>query len=114
METERSSNGTASRASEGETLGEGELGRCAGEVTVLSGGLIGISAIVMRLAACALRLHGCGRLQGCTKFLSRSPADVALSTASAFTYFGGRWESVSVKSRSKHTTCSHPHSKGGP
>lgn len=35
VDTERSSSGTASRAREGETLGDGELGRWRGEVTVL-------------------------------------------------------------------------------
>lgn len=34
-ETERSSSGTASRASEGDTLGEGELDRRSGESTLL-------------------------------------------------------------------------------
>lgn len=36
VETERSSNGTASRAIEGDTLGEGESGRCVGEARPLS------------------------------------------------------------------------------
>lgn len=39
VETERSSEGTASRAREGEMDGEGEDGRCCGDVAVLSGGL---------------------------------------------------------------------------
>ncbi len=43
VDTERSSSGTASRAREGETLGEGELGRWMGEVTVLEG----VSAVMV-------------------------------------------------------------------
>lgn len=36
VETERSSSGTASRAIDGDTLGEGESGRCSGEARPLS------------------------------------------------------------------------------
>lgn len=36
VDTERSSNGTASNAIEGETLGEGESGLCSGEARPLS------------------------------------------------------------------------------
>ena len=45
VETARSRSGTASRASDGEVLGEGELGLWSGEVTLLSGGLVIVSAI---------------------------------------------------------------------
>ena len=44
VDTERSRTGTASRASEGDTLGDGELGRRSGEVALLVGGLLFISA----------------------------------------------------------------------
>ena len=40
VDTERSSNGTASSARDGETLGDGELDRRSGEVTLLNGGLV--------------------------------------------------------------------------
>ena len=46
VETARSRSGTASRASDGEVLGEGELGLWSGEVTLLSGGLVIVSAIL--------------------------------------------------------------------
>lgn len=50
VETERSSNGTASRASEGVTDGEGESGRWRGDVMLDSGGegaMSGVSASAM-------------------------------------------------------------------
>lgn len=47
VDAERSRCGTASRASEGETLGDGELGRSSGEATLLVGWLAGVSAISM-------------------------------------------------------------------
>lgn len=45
VETDRSSWGTASSARDGETEGEGEEGRCCGEVALLAGGLETVSAI---------------------------------------------------------------------
>lgn len=46
VETERSSKGTASSASDGETLGEGDSGRCTGEVRPLIGALDVVFVIV--------------------------------------------------------------------
>lgn len=46
VDAARSSCGTASRASEGDTLGEGEHGRCSGEATLLAAGLDVDSAIL--------------------------------------------------------------------
>lgn len=53
VETVRSRCGMASSASEGETLGEGELDLRAGEVTLLVGGLawVSVSAIVSAMVA---------------------------------------------------------------
>lgn len=45
-DTDRSSKGTASRASEGVMLSEGELGRCSGEVALLAGWLADVSAML--------------------------------------------------------------------
>lgn len=52
VDTERSSSGTASRASDGETLGEGEHGRCSGEVTLLAGVLADKSAMLDSYQIC--------------------------------------------------------------
>ena len=46
VETARSRLGIASRASEGETLREGEEGGCSGELSALAGGLMRSSAMV--------------------------------------------------------------------
>lgn len=46
VETARSRLGIASRASEGETLREGEDGGCSGEFKVLAGGLVRSSAML--------------------------------------------------------------------
>lgn len=46
VETARSSSGTASSARDGDVLGEGELGLWSGEATLLSGGLIIVSAML--------------------------------------------------------------------
>lgn len=46
VETVRSRVGTASRASEGETLKDGEAGLCSGELSLLVGGLARSPAIV--------------------------------------------------------------------
>lgn len=58
METERSSSGTASRASEGDTLSDGESGRVSGEAMLLAGGLGVMSAIVVVVVVgCLLLLY---------------------------------------------------------
>ena len=49
VDTERSRLGTASRAREGDTLGDGEDGRSEGELRVLAGGLMTSSAISSEL-----------------------------------------------------------------
>jgi len=59
VETERSRLGTASRASEGDTLGEGEEGRCTGELSVLAGGLACSSAISSKLQMFQMRRMWC-------------------------------------------------------
>jgi len=46
VETARSRVGIASRASEGETLRDGEDGACSGELRVLAGGLMRSSAMM--------------------------------------------------------------------
>lgn len=56
METERSSSGTASRASEGDTLSDGESGRVSGEAMLLAGGLGVMSAIFVVVVGCLLLL----------------------------------------------------------
>lgn len=69
VETERSREGMASRAREGEMDGEGEAERCRGEATSLAGGLIEVvvvSAMLVRYVAlqdgrwwsCGLRVSG--------------------------------------------------------
>ena len=60
METERSSSGTASRASEGDTLSDGESGRVSGEAMLLAGGLGVMSAIVV-VVGCWLLYRGSAR-----------------------------------------------------
>lgn len=45
VDTERSRNGMASSASEGEMLGDGELDLCTGEATLLAHGLSVVSAM---------------------------------------------------------------------
>ena len=45
VDTARSRSGTASRASDGDILGEGELGLWTGEATLLAAGLIIMSAM---------------------------------------------------------------------
>ena len=45
VDTERSRSGIASRGSEGEILGDGELERCSGEVGPLIGGVAVVSCI---------------------------------------------------------------------
>lgn len=57
VETERSSRGTASKAREGEMLGDGEPGRCSGDVMVLSGGLVVVSAIIADVHTSTLRRY---------------------------------------------------------
>lgn len=47
VEVERSKYGTAPSAIDGDTLGDGELGRCSGEVTLLAGLVEGVSAIAI-------------------------------------------------------------------
>ena len=54
VETARSRSGTASRAREGDVLGEGELDRRFGDAAMLSGGLVIVSAI---FAVQVLLLH---------------------------------------------------------
>lgn len=44
VDTERSRRGVASRAKEGDTLEDGELGLCSGEVATLIGGVAANSA----------------------------------------------------------------------
>lgn len=46
VDTERSNEGMASSAKDGEALSEGELGRCSGEAMMLSGGVFAVSAMV--------------------------------------------------------------------
>lgn len=46
VDTERSNEGIASSANDGDALSEGELGRCSGEAMVLSGGVFAVSAMV--------------------------------------------------------------------
>jgi hypothetical protein len=67
VETARSRSGTASRAREGEILGDGELGLWSGDATLLSGGLVIVSVI---LAEELLLLHCRRVLAGVTSFLS--------------------------------------------
>jgi hypothetical protein len=50
VDTVRSSRGIASRAREGETLGQGEEGRRSGELSVLVGGVV--SSLKAMLASC--------------------------------------------------------------
>lgn len=56
VDTERSRCGTASRAREGETLGEGELGRCRGEVIALEDVSAAMVALVEVYVARPVRL----------------------------------------------------------
>lgn len=67
VETERSRSGTASRASEGDTLSDGESGRVSGEAMLLAGGLGVMSAIVVVVGGWLLlyrgRREGCAELQ---------------------------------------------------
>jgi len=59
VDTARSRLGMASRASEGETLRDGEEGACSGELMVLAGGLVRYSAM---LGSCKDVLRwGCNR-----------------------------------------------------
>ena len=66
METERSSSGTASRASEGDTLSDGESGRVSGEAMLLAGGLGVMSAIFVVVVGGWLLLYR-GRHEGCAE-----------------------------------------------
>ena len=66
VETVRSRRGIASRAREGETLGQGEEGRRSGELRVLAGGVVARSleaAMVAEAAATAASL--CRDGMGC-------------------------------------------------
>lgn len=67
VETARSRSGTASRAREGDILGDGELGRWSGDATLLSGGLVIVSAI---FAVEVLLLHCRWVVAGVTSSLS--------------------------------------------
>ena len=62
VETERSRSGMASRASEGETLGDGELDLCSGEVAPLTGALAVVSDILM--VVMIRELHSCLQRSG--------------------------------------------------
>ena len=62
VETVRSSRGTASRAREGDMLGDGEPGRWSGDVTMLASGLPAVSAM-FEAAICAAEHHGNSRSQ---------------------------------------------------
>jgi len=54
----------ASRAREGETLGQGEEGRRSGELSVLAGGVVARSAMVAAAAASLCRDGGMGCVTG--------------------------------------------------
>ena len=54
VETVRSRRGIASRAREGETLGQGEEGRRSGELRVLAGGVVARSLEAAMVAAAAV------------------------------------------------------------
>ena len=69
VDTVRSRRGIASRAREGETLGQGEEGRSSGELSVLAGGVVARSAMVAAAAAAAASL--CRDGMGCVTGDSR-------------------------------------------
>ena len=52
VDTVRSRRGMASRAREGETLGQGEEGRRSGELSVLAGGVVARSVEAMMASLC--------------------------------------------------------------
>lgn len=58
VETDRSRFGTASRASEGDMLGEGDEGRCTGELSVLAGGVVAVPAMLARVQAASGQFRG--------------------------------------------------------
>ena len=62
VDTVRSRRGIASRAREGETLGQGDEGRRSGELSVLAGGVVARSAMVA--AAASLCRDGMGCVTG--------------------------------------------------
>lgn len=64
VENDRSSGGTASRASDGETLGEGEAARCNGEVFALAGTLTGISVLLGSICCIVQVAQAWHELQG--------------------------------------------------
>lgn len=65
VETVRSRRGIASRAREGETLGQGEEGRRSGELRVLAGGVVARSLEAAMVAAAAAALSLCRDGMGC-------------------------------------------------
>lgn len=67
VETVRSRRGIASRAREGETLGQGEEGRRSGELRVLAGGVVArsLEAAMVAAATVAVAASLCRDGMGC-------------------------------------------------
>lgn len=61
VDTERSRRGIAPRARDGDVLGDGDAGLCIGDVTLLVGGLISVSAMLhgtsRPLCSCKYRIN---------------------------------------------------------
>lgn len=94
VDTVRSRRGIASRAREGETLGQGEEGRRSGELSVLAGGVVARSAMVAAAAASLCRDGmGCvtGDSRGAVFWESRSGGAV-LVAGMVKLLFAARWQ----------------------